>query len=757
MNTATRRIGVLTSGGDAQGMNPTVRAVVRAGITAGAEVYAVREGFQGLVEGGSHIRPLAWDDVAGIQHRGGTVLGSARSELFRERRGLRLAARHLVDAGIDRLVAIGGDGSLAGADELSAEWPSLLAELVNDGEITAAAAAAHPTLWIAGIVGSIDNDMVGTDMTVGADSALHRIVEAVDALEATADSHRRVFVVEIMGRRCGYLALTAALAGGADYALIPESPPADGWEDQMCAALRQGRELGRRHSIVLVAEGAHDRHGAPITVDRTQTAIRERLQEEPRITILGHVQRGGAPSAFDRSMATMLGYAAAQALLADRPVERSQLIGLRRNRVRASPLMRSVTHNRTVNTMVQQGRYDEAMRTRGESFTEIHQVFEAISQPRPPVRVAHRARIALLHCGGLAPGMNPAVRAAVRFGHQRGHQMLGVENGFAGFGAGSIRDLAVTDVEGWAHLGGAELGSRRGEVTGEQLHAVSRAIEEHRIDALAVVGGFDAYASLHRLQEHRSRHPGLDIPVVCLPATIDNNVPGTENCVGADTALNAIVRSVDSIKQSAMAARRCFVIETMGRRCGYLTVMSALSAGAEQFYLPEEGITLGMLADDVRRMVTRFSGGRRLFLVIRSEGASDDYTTDVVSRVFEVEGGDLFDVRAIVLAHIQQGGDPTPFDRVLAARFAAFGIDHLDRQVASGGEEVGVIGLERGRLHVSTLHDLDARTDWLNRRPTDQWWRGLVRVARNLTGVEGRGPGGTGSPPRDQADAVIIE
>ncbi len=253
-----KRLGVLTSGGDAQGMNAAVRAVVRAALDQGAEVFAIYEGYQGMILGENYIRPANWDMVGGILHKGGTLFGTARSPEFRTREGRRQATRNLLLHEIDRLVIIGGDGSLTGANLLRQEWTDLLQELVDAGEILPEVAAAHPSLAIAGVVGSIDNDMYGTDMTIGADTALHRITEAVDAITSTAASHQRAFVVEVMGRNCGYLALMGALASGADWALIPESPPdLDAWEQKMCDILprraqdwpaRQYRRCGRRRT-----------------------------------------------------------------------------------------------------------------------------------------------------------------------------------------------------------------------------------------------------------------------------------------------------------------------------------------------------------------------------------------------------------------------------------------------------------------------------------------------------------------------------
>ncbi len=299
MNKTENRIhnlGVLTSGGDLQGMNAAVRAVIRAAINEGLEVYAIYEGYQGMVDGKSNIRKMSWGDVGGILHQGGTMIGSARSDDFRTREGRRKAALNLIKNGIDALVVIGGDGSLTGANIFRQEWDGLLSELVKAGEISKETAKAHPHLAIAGLVGSIDNDMFGTDMTIGADTALHRIVEAVDAITSTAASHQRSFVVEVMGRHCGYLALMAGLATGANWVLIPESPPEEGWEDALCDKIKAGRAGGRRHNIVLVAEGATDRLGNPISSEHVRKLLTERLGEDTRTTILGHVQRGEHPA-----------------------------------------------------------------------------------------------------------------------------------------------------------------------------------------------------------------------------------------------------------------------------------------------------------------------------------------------------------------------------------------------------------------------------------------------------------------------------
>ncbi|HOW61649.1 MAG TPA: 6-phosphofructokinase [Candidatus Contendobacter sp.] len=730
-------MGVLTSGGDAQGMNAAVRAVVRSALRQGAAVYAIYEGYQGMVDGGDRIRLLSWDDVGSILHRGGTVIGTARCPAFREREGRLRAARNLLQHGIDRLVVIGGDGSLTGANIFRQEWPELAAELVQRGEVDEATAQQHPALMIVGLVGSIDNDMVGTDMTIGANSALHRIIEAIDAITSTAASHQRAFVVEVMGRRCGYLALTSVIAGGADYVLIPENPPDEGWEDPMCALLRAGRAAGRRDSIVIVAEGAHDRAGHPISADYVRQVLEERLGEDTRVTILGHVQRGGAPSAYDRWMSTLVGHAAVEELLAATAESEPQLIGVRYNRVRRAPLMLCVEQTQAVAQTIAAQDYAQAMVLRGGSFTEMSRTFKALAEALPSVAPPARPRrIAVVHGGGLAPGMNTAARAAVRLGLDRGHTMLGIRGSFEGLINGRIEELTWGAVEGWTALGGAELGASRYIPAVEQLYTAARVLETHGIDGLIIIGGWTAYQAAYQFHAERERYPAFKIPMICLPASIDNNLPGSELSIGADTALNVIVEALDRIKQSAMAARRCFVVEVMGRHCGYLALMSGLAGGAERVYLPEEGIRLQDLQADVEHMIASFRAGRRLYLAIRNEYANSHYTTDFLCRLFEEEGDALFDVRQAVLGHIQQGGNPSPFDRILATRLAAHGIDFLTGELERGSATGAFIGLVEGKITTFPLKQLPDMIDPAHRRPLEQWWLELRSVFQALAPLD---------------------
>ena len=269
--TKKKTIGIMTSGGDAQGMNAAVRAAVRCALVQNCDVYAIYEGYQGMVD--NIIKPMCWESVSSIMQHGGTSIGTARCKEFRDFSGRLRAAENLLKHDIDKLIIIGGDGSLSGADEFAQEWPELLAELLKKKKISILKAKLHPKLNIVGMVGSIDNDMANTDMTLGADSALHRITEAIDALKSTAQSHQRIFVVEVMGRNCGYLASMSAIATGASYAFIPESPPPKNWEKDLSKQLLAAHKAGRRDSIIVVAEGARDMHGNPISSTDVKEAL----------------------------------------------------------------------------------------------------------------------------------------------------------------------------------------------------------------------------------------------------------------------------------------------------------------------------------------------------------------------------------------------------------------------------------------------------------------------------------------------------
>ena len=308
-----KRIGVMTSGGDAPGMNACVRAVVRTATFHDIEVMGIYEGYLGMIRG--EIKDLSTRDVGGIIQRGGTILQTARCEEFRTKPGQREAVRELNENGIDAVIIIGGDGSLRGARAL-----------------------ASYGVMVVGVPASIDNDIWGTEMSIGVDTALNTIIRAIDQLRDTASSHNRAFIIETMGRNCGYLAQVSAIISGAEMVILPEvevdiQSVADVVEDSYIR--------GKNHAIIVVAEGS----------PKSGLEIAQQLKDldvgfHTRVTILGHIQRGGRPTAFDRLLATRFGVKAVEALLEG---ETDVMAGLKSGEMVLEPLEEIVTKTRTIN------------------------------------------------------------------------------------------------------------------------------------------------------------------------------------------------------------------------------------------------------------------------------------------------------------------------------------------------------------------------------------------------------------------------
>ena len=313
-----KRIAVLTSGGDAPGMNAAIRAVVRTGCDRGWEVYGVQHGYAGLIAG--DFTPLGRRDVSGIMQLGGTMLGSARCPEFKTEAGRAQALDVLRQCGIEALVAIGGNGSQTGAQALS-----------------------QMGFPVVGVASTIDNDLYGSEPTIGVDTALDIALEAIDRLKVTASSHHRAFLVEVMGRDCGYLALMAGIAGGAEAVVIPERETDP---DALAAELHDAYQRGKTHALVVVAEGAH--YNATVLAEYYKEH-RERVGFDLRVTALGHVQRGGTPSASDRLLATRLGAAATEYLAQGMS---GVLAGLIKGEVTATPLAEVVAKKKPLDPLM---------------------------------------------------------------------------------------------------------------------------------------------------------------------------------------------------------------------------------------------------------------------------------------------------------------------------------------------------------------------------------------------------------------------
>nr|XP_033494159.1 ATP-dependent 6-phosphofructokinase, platelet type isoform X1 [Epinephelus lanceolatus] len=741
---AGKAIAVLTSGGDAQGMNAAVRAVVRMGLYVGAKVYFIHEGYQGMVDGGENIKEATWESVSSMLQVGGTVIGSARCKEFRTHEGRLKAAHNLVQQGITNLCVIGGDGSLTGANLFREEWSGLLTELVEQGLIEADAVQKYSALHIVGMVGSIDNDFCGTDMTIGTDSALHRIIEVVDAIMTTAQSHQRTFVLEVMGRHCGYLALVSALACGADWVLIPEMPPEDGWEEKMCQKLSATRSRGTRLNIIIVAEGAIDRHGKPITSGLVKDLVVKCLGFDTRVTILGHVQRGGTPSAFDRILASRMGVEAVLALLETTANTPACVVSLCGNQSVRLPLMECVQMTQEVQRAMDGKRFEEAVRLRGRSFENNLRTYKLLAHRKPESELPiSNFNVAVLNVGAPAAGMNAAVRSAVRVGISEGHKMFAVSDGFEGFYKGQIKEIKWADVGGWTGQGGSLLGTKR-TLPAKHVEKIAEQMRKHNINALLIVGGFEAFESLLQLYEARAAYEEFCIPMCMLPATISNNVPGTDLSIGADTALNAIVETCDRIKQSASGTkRRVFIIETMGGYCGYLASVGGLAAGADAAYIYEEPFDIRDLQANVEHLTEKMKTSIQRGLVLRNENCNENYTTDFIYQLYSEEGKGVFDSRKNVLGHMQQGGAPSPFDRNFGTKISAKAMQWVTKKLvetfrhdegrvfANTEDSCCLLGMRRRALVFQPVVQLKDETDFVHRIPKEQWWlklRPLMKI-----------------------------
>jgi len=306
-------VGVLTSGGDAPGMNAAIRAVVRTSLTNNMDVIGIKHGYEGLISG--EFNAMGPRDVGGILQRGGTILLTSRSKRFMEPSGQRDAIRKMNEAGMDALIVIGGEGSMNGAYALSQKGVKVI-----------------------GIPGSIDNDIWGTNIAIGTDTAMNTIMEAVDKLRDTASSHQRAFLIETMGRNSGYLAVMAAIVCGAEVALIPEVPIT---ADEVALSVEEAYKRGKTHAIIINAEGSGVR-----TTDLAETIDNMDVGFKTRMTILGHIQRGGSPTAYDRLLASRMGVKAVEALVEG---HHGVMTGLKGKGVDFIPLLDVISNKRKVN------------------------------------------------------------------------------------------------------------------------------------------------------------------------------------------------------------------------------------------------------------------------------------------------------------------------------------------------------------------------------------------------------------------------
>uniref|UniRef100_A0A4W5JZW6 Phosphofructokinase, liver type n=1 Tax=Hucho hucho TaxID=62062 RepID=A0A4W5JZW6_9TELE len=462
-------------------------------------------------------------------------------------------------------------------------------------------------------------------------------------------SHQRAFVLEVMGRHCGYLALVSALASGADWLFIPEAPPLEGWEDHMCARLE------------------HVRLGLGLAVARV--VVHHHLVN----SCLGVIPQS-----------SKVGVEAVVALLEATPETPACVIGLSGNQAIRLPLVECVQMTKEVQKAMNEKRFDEAIQLRGRSFENNWNMYKLLAFQKPAVTKSDHT-LAVLNVGAPAAGMNAAVRSAVRVALAYGHKVYSVNDGFEGLANGAVTEIEWHDVAGWTGQGGSLLGTKR-TLPSTCMQKIVDTINKHRIQALLIVGGFEAYEGVLELCDARGSFDELCIPMVVIPATISNNVPGTDFSLGADTAVNAAMESCDKIKQSATGTkRRVFVVETMGGYCGYLATYAGIAVGADAAYIFEDPFNLQDLKTNVEHLAEKMKEDIQRGLVLRCIMFISSSSSTIPGRVFV----------------------NTP-------------------------DTASVIGFSKKVLSFIPVTDLKAQTDFEHRMPKVQWWQNLHQILKML-------------------------
>uniref|UniRef100_A0A8C3PNY3 Phosphofructokinase domain-containing protein n=1 Tax=Calidris pygmaea TaxID=425635 RepID=A0A8C3PNY3_9CHAR len=488
----------------------------------------------------------------------------------------------------------------------------------------------------------------------------------------------------------------------------------------------QTRSRGSRLNIIIIAEGAIDRSGKPISSNYVKDLVVQRLGFDTRVTVLGHVQRGGTPSAFDRVLSSKMGMEAVMALLEATPDTPACVVSLSGNQSVRLPLMECVQVTKDVQKAMDEKRFEEAIQLRGRSFENNWNIYKLLAHQKPSP-----FSMAILNVGAPAAGMNAAVRSAVRIAICQGHTVYVVSDGFEGLSKGQVREVGWHDVAGWLGRGGSMLGTKR-TLPKTCMEKIVENVRKFNIQALLVIGGFEAYEGVLQLVEARGQYEELCIIMCVIPATISNNVPGTDFSLGSDTAVNAAMESCDRIKQSASGTkRRVFIVETMGGYCGYLSTVTGIAVGADAAYVYEDPFTIHDLKANVEHLTDKMKTDIQRGLVLRNEKCHEHYTTEFLYNLYSSEGKGIFDCRINVLGHLQQGGAPTPFDRNYGTKLGVKAVlwmsEKLQEVYRKGETRDGVLWV--GRWH-------RAAPGPRPHGPTEQWWLNLRLMLKMLANYQ---------------------
>lgn len=737
------KIAVLTSGGDAPGMNGAIRSIVRKAYVNGSVVYGVRNGFEGLIT--DSIQEIGWDDVSAHFSHGGTFLLSARSKQFRNKEGRREAVYNLIRKGISGLVVLGGDGSMEGALTLSNEFMEHAEELYKSKRIEDISKIEQ--LKVVVIPASIDNDIVGAEMTLGADSALMRVTECVDSLWTTMASHRRAFVIEVMGRCCGWIALMGGLSCGADYVFLPEMPHQN-WEVELKTSIARARKEGKLGSIVIVSEGCE------IDLNKIKEKIEE-LEIETRVISLGHIQRGGRPTAFDRIMGTLLGCKAIECLssIDKKPV----MVVLSEGEYKVLCLKKSVKENNNVGDLIKKKAFQEIMEKRGKLFGRAYGLSEQLrkgcvedrnvdgfeivaKERRKPTKCAKEktnGRLAVMHIGTRAGGMNVALHTIVRYASTLGHKVLVITDGFEGLLNDQILEAEPYDYADGQYNGMSIIGSSEDKHI--DVEKVYKKLKEYNIGGLIIAGGRDALNIIIKMNTYfdnlldngttDSENQNKIPTIILIPASVDNDLPFTDISLGADTALNIITMGCDFLRLSSLTRKKTvFVVEVPGDHSGYLAMVGGVASGAFDCFIPETKQSLHTLALTSQRLKERLKEKNRHGLIlIKNQKTYDGISLDAFSKIINADSEGIFDIKYSVFGYFVEGGAPSPYDRICATSLATKAVDTcLKKQL------IGVIGINGDKIVVSSIENALKKVKIYENGEMVPKWVKLLDVVRSL-------------------------
>ena len=742
-------IGVLTSGTDAQGVNAVIRSVVRTGLFLGCKVMFIKDGLKGLVE--NKIDEARWSETQGTESLGGTILGSQKCPEFKNYIPRRTAGLNLIKAGISNVIFIGGEGTLKAARSLFSDWGEIVKDLLGLNLITLEMAHQYKHLHVVCLIASVEHDVVGTDISIGTNTAVHRITEALDNIAVTHTSCNQAFVVEVLGSESGFLALVSGLAYHASMVFIPEWPAQGDWVQELKNKMTTRCKRGL---LIIAASGAIDRQGKPIKVNDIANVLKE-LGMDTRITVLGHVQRGGLPSVFDRFNGIRIG-ADAVTCLHQLPDDQSAIcaVGLRGTDIVTLDVDKVIDDTERVASCIRSLNFVDAVRLKGERFQRFLSAYNMTQTLKPAITLSIPGcepiirKIGVVKLGQTSLGVCWTVKTLVNTCESKGFRVVGFRNGLEGVARDWALPLSSETVRDWTVTTAGRLGTSERSANAVGLDRIEKGIAKHNLSGLVLIGEFPAYVSLHEMWEGMREHSGLCIPVMMIPVATNNNIPNTDFCIGADTATNEIVEYCSKLKRVAAGrGKTVFVVETLGSHSEYLTTMCGLCAGADVAYTRRTKLTLDKLLDDANMITEKIldrESPLSMGFIIKSQNASDNYTLDIIQNIFNEEGRGIFNCNTASIGDVQMGSTPTPFDRVLAHCSGLeagcwmveqiLGCVQKDRSVYTVQPTSKCVMCScNGQLTPSPISELALETDFLHQLPKYMWWSQLTSLMRVLS------------------------